>query len=89
MTSLVAFAETRVWGSTNCWSLAPGRGLTGDGRLCRVRLEIQGDEESGFHLVVEPTGFFAADSWHHTKAEAISAARSLLGVAADAWSAQE
>jgi hypothetical protein len=85
MTFLVAFAETRVWGSTNCWSLISGQ-LGGEGIVCLVRFEIQGDQKSGFHLVVEPTGFFAADTWHPSKAEAISAATS-LGVATDAWSA--
>ena len=88
MTSLVAFTETRVWGSTNCWSVAPGQ-LPGDGRMCPVRLEIQGEGKSGFHLVMEPTGFFAADTWHATEAEAIAAAAALLGVATDAWSAHE
>lgn len=88
MTSLVAFAEARVWGSTNCWSLESGQ-LLGDGRMCRVRLEIQGEAKSGFHLVLEPTGFFAADTWHETEADAIAAAASLLGVALDAWCAHE
>lgn len=88
MTSLVAFAEARVWGSTNCWSLEGGR-LPGDGRTCRIRLEIQGEEKSGFHLVMEPEGFCAADTWHETEAAAIAAATSLLGLARVAWSAHE
>lgn len=88
MIYLVAFAETRIWGSTNGWSLSPGR-LPGDGRTCRVRLEIRGEEKSGFHLVTEPTGFFAADTWHESEAEAIAAAASMLGVPTDAWSAHE
>jgi hypothetical protein len=84
----MAFAEARVWGSADCWSLTPGR-LAGEGRVCRIRLQIQGDAGSGFHLVVEPMGFFAADSWHTTEAEAIAAARSRFGVGTEAWSAHE
>jgi len=52
-----------------------------------MRLEIQGDSENGFHLILAPSGFFAADYWYATLQEAMDAAKSLLGVNYQQWTA--
>ena len=84
-TTLVAIAQSRIWGTTNSWSLDPHRGRNEPHQECQVRLEIQGDDESGYHLVMTPTGFFTADSWHATKDEVLKAAETLFGVGRDEW----
>jgi len=57
--------------------------------LCLVRLEIQGDETTGFHLVMAPEGFFTADTWHETKTEALEEAKKLFGVDPSIWTEEE
>jgi hypothetical protein len=73
-----------IFGATNAWSLAP---LSGDenGRVCAVDLQIVGNSKDGYHLVMHPDGFFAADSWHESEAQAIDCAQELLGVGEAAW----
>lgn len=78
--------RARVWGTKNAWSLSPFRTANEPTQECDVELEIQGDDREGYHLVISPHGFFAADSWHHTKHDALSTARELFGVLPDAWS---
>ena len=59
--TLLARTRVRVWGTKDSWSLAPHRTLASDGRDCEVRLEIVGDNENGYNLVMSPAGFFTAD----------------------------
>jgi len=87
--TLVAHTKSRVWGTRNSWSLAPHRGFEGDGRECEVDLEIQGDEENGFHLVMSPVGFFTADEWYETQGEALAAASELFAIDPGQWSSKK
>ena len=87
--TLVARTKSRVWGSKNAWSLTPHRGFEGDGRECAVDLEIDGDDKSGYHLIMSPAGFFTADSWHETLADALAAAAEMFGVAPENWNAKQ
>jgi len=84
MTPLVTTTEARVWGTSNSWSLERS-GRSGEGQLCRVDLEITGDPKTGFHLVVAPEGFFAADTWHETQDQALAEAGAAFGVRPDDW----
>ena len=79
------FIRTRAWiyGTTNSWSLSP-RGHEPSAE-CEVLLEIRGDEKQGYHLTMNPTGFFTADSWHATQQEALRTATELFGVAPEKW----
>jgi hypothetical protein len=80
-------AQTRatIFGTHNSWSLSWHRQFEKAGTECTVRLEIQGDEKNGYHLVKSPEGFFAADDWHQTLGEAQRSARELFGVDMDQW----
>ncbi len=86
MTSLIARTEVLIRGTHNAWSLAEAG--SPEGKLCSVHLEIQGDENRGFHLVMSPDGFFTTDRWHLTIKEAQEDARELFGVATDAWASE-
>ena len=86
--TLVARTKTQVWGSTNAWSLAPQAGW-GEPRECAVEVEIDGDDSSGYHLIMSPVGFFTADSWHETLDDALDAAVESLGIPRDAWTAKQ
>jgi len=86
MESIVAKATARIWGTRNAWSLsafADGRDCSCE---CEVSLEIQGDAKNGYHLVQSPDGFFAADSHHETKEDALETAEELFGVCRHEWS---
>ena len=85
---LVTRTRTRVWGTRNSWSLAPHRGLSGKGCECKVDLEIEGDDQNGYNLVMSPAGFFTADEWYESKDAALAAASKLFGVAHKQWSAK-
>jgi hypothetical protein len=50
-----------------------------------MRLFIEGDSDTGFHLVKAPEGFFTADDWFATRYEAISAAKRMFGVEEREW----
>ena len=86
MTSIFTTTKARIWGTTNSWSLIQFAGSDQPKCECTVELEIQGDDLDGYNLVMSPTGFFTADTWHQTKDDALLAALELFGVARDAWS---
>ena len=86
MRTLRAQTTATVFGTHDLWSLARHPQFAGAGVECTVRLEIQGDETNGFHLVKRPDGFFTADDWHSTIEDAKRAANELFGVAAQQWS---
>jgi hypothetical protein len=83
--TLRAHTTARVYGTTNSWSLTPHRGYASEGRDCEVDLEIQGNEEQGYHLVMSPAGFFTADSWYKSQDDALAAALELFGVTREEW----
>lgn len=85
MERLVAVARVRVWGTENCWSLAPSPGVASANKECDVTLEIQGTPKDGYNLVMSPAGFFTADCWCKTKSDALDDARELFGIADDEW----
>ncbi len=86
MKTLRAQTRATIFGTHNSWSLSWRRGFEKAGTECAVRLEIQGDDKNGYHLVKSPEGFFTADDWHATLTEAQRSARELFGVGLDQWS---
>ena len=86
MDSLFAQTTTEIWGTRNSWSAAQTGGPSQPKSDCNIDLEIQGDEQNGYHLIMTPTGFFTADSWHETKQDAIDAAFEIFGVSCASWS---
>ena len=89
MKSIVATVNAKVFGTKNGWSLAPIEGKERESTDCEVLLEIQGTKKNGFNLVISPAGFFAADSWHETKQEALESAEELFGVSAESWAPKQ
>jgi hypothetical protein len=85
MRRLRAEVTVMIFGSRHSWSLAPQVRGEPEGVRRTVRLEIQGDERAGYHLVQSPDGFFTADSWHATLVEAQQSATELFGVGPDVW----
>ncbi len=83
--SIYAITSCQIWGTRNCWSLSAQAGLSEPARTCEVKLEIQGDRKSGYHLVMSPEGFFTADSWHETRQAALETAHELFGVDVKDW----
>jgi hypothetical protein len=81
---VTAIARLRVWGTANAWSFSPDNGLEPNQEY-DVRLEIVGDDTNGYHFVMAPEGFFAADTWHLTKDEALDIGLSICGVTRDGW----
>lgn len=77
--------EAVVFGTHDAWSPVWHRGFAREGTRCRVLLEIQGDDDTGYNLVQSPCGFFTADSWHATLSEAKEAAAETFDVALDVW----
>lgn len=88
MQIICAKATASIFGSRNSWSLSPIKGHSAEPTNCLVHLEIQGDEQNGYILVMSPEGFFAADSWYATENEARNAADELFSVPRDGWSQQ-
>jgi hypothetical protein len=86
---LIANTTATIYGTTNSWSLAPQSEQSTEGCNCDVGLEIQGDEEQGFHLVMSPVGFLTADNWYKSMDEAAAAASELFEIAQDKWSVKQ
>jgi hypothetical protein len=85
MIRLRAEAQAVVFGTHSAWSLAWHRGYERVGTQCRVVLEIQGDEQNGYHLVLSPDGFSTSDGWFAELADARRSASELFGVEPDQW----
>ncbi len=86
MLSIRTTVKARVWGTHDAWRLCPFRSPEEPSQDCEVELEIQGDDRSGYHLVMSPSGFFTADNWYETKQEALDTAHRVFGVGPDEWS---
>jgi len=50
-----------------------------------VKLSIDGNEENGYHLTMEPEDCFAADNHYESLEEAIESAYELFGVSITDW----
>jgi len=86
MRSIFAKTTARIWGTRNAWSAAQTAGPNQPSCECSVELEMSGDERSGYNLVMSPSGFFSADSWHPTRHDALEAAFEIFGVDPKNWS---
>lgn len=82
---LAVRTRARICGTATAWSVEPNAGAAADGVECTVDLEIQGDDQAGYHLVMSPEGFFTADHWYQTRAEALASAEALFDGAAHSW----
>lgn len=84
MNSITASVRIAISGGRDAWKIAEPN----DPQVLErdVRLEIQGDDRGGYHLVLTPEGCFTADTWHETLAEAIEEAANRFGVLKSAWS---
>lgn len=80
-----AVAVVPIRGYSNIWRVAEPSD-TGDITQNRVvNLEIQGDGNDGFHLIMSPDGCFTADTWHETLEDAKDTVYRIFGVPADGW----
>jgi hypothetical protein len=50
-----------------------------------VLLEIVGDDQSGYHLLMSPEGCFQTDNWYRSRAEAVADADRIFKVPASSW----
>lgn len=68
-------ARTKAWiaGTHGAWEVVAA-GVRG-GRLVPVELSIEEEQDGGFLLLKEPSGFLTADSWFPTLGEALAAAQ--------------
>ena len=84
--SMTTRKTVRIWGTRNKWSLAPHEDDPSAPSQERVVvLEIQGTPKHGYHLVMTPEGFFAADHHYASKEEALADAQELFGASVDDW----
>ncbi len=72
-----------ICGSGNAWKV----GEPSDPRASErpVTLEIQGNAQNGYHLVMSPEGCFTADTWHESIADAKATAEEIFNVPTDGW----
>lgn len=73
-----------IFGTKNAWSLEPDAPSVPRTETA-VDLEIQGSPKDGYHLVMSPEGFFAADNWYATLEEAFADGLSLFSVSREVW----
>lgn len=86
MKRLRAKTLARIWGTKSAWSLAAPRGRRDTAsRECEVEVEILGEEQNGYHLVLRPAGFLSADSHHPTLEDALSRAAEFFGLREGDW----
>ncbi|MCH9656024.1 MAG: hypothetical protein K0U86_18955 [Planctomycetes bacterium] len=86
MQSITAKTRARIYGTSQAWRLSFQADQTEVFKECEVSLEIQGDRRNGYHLVMSPSGFFTADSWHETRQDALEKANELFGIKFEEWS---
>jgi hypothetical protein len=82
MESISAFTRIAISGGGKQWKVEPNDRQT---TAIDVKLEIQGDDQNGYHLVMTPEGCFTADTWHKTRVEAVEEAERIFGVPESAW----
>src|ERR1017187_6943834 len=81
-------ARLSMW-SHDAWKVAAATDPTERIREVDIRLEIQGDDGSGYHLVMTPDGCFTADNWYRSKREALEAASEMFGTLIDGWALEK
>jgi hypothetical protein len=54
-------------------------------KVLNVDLSIQGNENNGFQLIMQPDGCFSADLYYNTLKEAYLSANETFGVFPDMW----
>ena len=89
MSRWTSSTRRRVWGRKHGWSLSSDSGYRGPGKECEIKLEIQGDDKNGYHLIMSPDGFFTADTWCETLEAAIRDGQELFGLAHQDWKQHE
>ena len=76
-------------GSTHdAWEVVEDTNPATRAREVDVQLEIQGNGEGGYFLLMAPEGCFTADNWYRTKEEALEDALRLFGVPTDGWKSE-
>jgi len=85
MEKIRATARAKVWGTSRAWSLAPNESKEAPYTECMVNLVIQGTKKNGYHLIMSPEGYFAADNWYESKKDAFESAYELFGVTEGEW----
>lgn len=88
MESIIAETVSKIVGTRNAWHLDEDQRREDHRRPvteCKVLLEIKGDEQNGYHLIITPEGFFTADHWYRTQQDAMSNAEELFGIVAKDW----
>jgi hypothetical protein len=78
-------AVVPVRGTSNAWKVAEPSDPPAPVHEREVALEIQGNPRDGYHLLMSPTGYFTADTWHQTVEDAKDAAHRWFGVPPEAW----
>jgi hypothetical protein len=74
-----------IRGSGNAWKVAGPSDPAARVQERMVTLEILGDAESGYHLIMSPTGCFTADTWHESVEDAKATAAEVFGVPPNEW----
>ncbi len=77
------FVTARICGTKNAWSVGETAGVPIS--EVPVELEIQGQKQWGYHLVISPFGFFTADYHYDSLKEAFSSASEVFGVELATW----
>ncbi len=80
-----AVVAVPIYGSGNAWKVGEPSDPPAGVRERQVTLEIQGDAQNGYHLVMSPEGCFTADTWHESLANAKATAKELFNVSPDGW----
>ena len=83
--ALAALAVVPICGSGNAWKVAGPTDPSANVREREVALQIQGNSEDGYHLIMSPAGCFTADTWHKSIEDAKATAAELFGVPAEGW----
>jgi hypothetical protein len=84
MIHLYATSVVEICGTKDAWSTE-----SEDPHVPRtettIRLEIQGNDTEGYHLIMSPEGFFVSDLWYETVDEALEDGLQLFRVKRDQW----
>ena len=80
-----AVAVVPIRGSANAWQVAGPADPAATVQERAVTLEILGNAQDGYHLVMSPAGCFTADTWHQTVEEAKDTAHRVFGVPPAGW----
>lgn len=85
MIRMLSNAVGTVFGNANCWCLEPPADAVLPSSQRPIQLEIVGEEQQGYYLVISPKGFFTADAAYATLQQAKAAAKGLFGLDEQDW----